>query len=469
MKTRMNPRVIDRLSLVSRMLGITTFIATGCGDDDQAMDDDGASTTGTSVETDASTTGIPEEITYWDHVAPLMYEHCATCHREGGVAPFNLTTYHDARIWATPSIAAMNARTMPPWLLTSDGSCGTFADASWLDDSVIDTISAWAAAGMPEGTPRNDLQVPPVPTLDGALTLSTPYFFPEIAGGDLAEFDEYRCFLLDPGLEADAFLTGYNVIPGNEAVVHHVLGMPVDPNHVLEDGRTNLEAMLAYDAESPDREGWPCFGAAGDDVEVQGVPVAWAPGQGIVDYPTGVGVRIGRDDLIVIQMHYNMADPATIGQSDQSDVQLRLEPSVTREAYSMLPDPLLDSLGSGTPHVLEPGQEALEYTWQLPVEYLMFGGTSSVDVIAVFPHMHEYGRKMTASVTRATGAECMADLPRWDFAWQLHYFYETPMRVSAGDVLNVTCTFDTRSATEPVLPGWGTRNEMCLFGLLLAP
>jgi hypothetical protein len=35
--------------------------------------------------------------------------------------------------------------------------------------------------------------------------------------------------------------------------------------------------------------------------------------------------------------------------------------------------------------------------------------------------------------------------------------------------LEVTCEFDTRGATGPVTPGWGTQNEMCLAGLYLVP
>jgi len=61
------------------------------------------------------------------------------------------------------------------------------------------------------------------------------------------------------------------------------------------------------------------------------------------------------------------------------------------------------------------------------------------------------------------------DVPRWDFNWQLQYFYEQPRTLSGNDTLRVTCTFDTSGETEPVLPGWGTHNEMCLMGLFLVP
>ena len=48
----------------------------------------------------------------------------------------------------------------------------------------------------------------------------------------------------------------------------------------------------SWTARRPIASGWPCFGAAGDGVDVSGVPVTWAPGQGVVNYPNGMGVPV---------------------------------------------------------------------------------------------------------------------------------------------------------------------------------
>ena len=93
----------------------------------------------------------------------------------------------------------------------------------------------------------------------------------------------------------------------------------------------------------------------------------------------------------------------------------------------------------------------------------------SADLLGVFPHMHAYGRSMRLEVVGDGEPECAAEVPRWDFNWQLQYFYEQPRRLNADDVLRVTCNFDTTAADGPVLPGWGTYNEMCLMGMLLVP
>jgi hypothetical protein len=39
-------------------------------------------------------------ITFTKDVAPIVQEHCQTCHRPGEGTPFSMLTYEDARPWA---------------------------------------------------------------------------------------------------------------------------------------------------------------------------------------------------------------------------------------------------------------------------------------------------------------------------------------------------------------------------------
>jgi hypothetical protein len=47
------------------------------------------------------------------------------------------------------------------------------------------------------------------------------------------------------------------------------------------------------------------------------------------------------------------------------------------------------------------------------------------------------------------------------------YFYEQPIQLDSSTSIEVTCDFDTSSKSQPVLPGWGTQNEMCLATLFV--
>src|SRR5216117_816672 len=53
--------------------------------------------------------------TFNKDVARLLYQHCATCHRPGEVAPFSLLTYEDAAKRAKLIASAAERRFMPPW------------------------------------------------------------------------------------------------------------------------------------------------------------------------------------------------------------------------------------------------------------------------------------------------------------------------------------------------------------------
>ena len=360
---------------------------------------------------------------------------------------------------------------MPPWLVTSDGSCGEFSGSRALAEEEIATIMHWAAEGAEQGVAREDLKPPPLPGLGEGLTLRTPEFTPTPVGGPLAEFDEYRCFMVDPGLDREQFLTGYEVTPGNAPLVHHVLAMPVDLDAMGYDGMTrNGDLIAALDAESPDREGWPCFSAAGEGVAADGLPVTWAPGMGAVEYPAGTGVRVAAGRQIVIQIHYNLHDVALEGQSDSSAVKLRFVDEVAREGFFDVIDPFIDTLFEGEPDALAPGKASELYTWTVDLgAYYVAPGAEQVEVYGLFPHMHERGRKWSATLVDGEEERCIGDVQHWDFDWQLYYFYDQPQIVRPGTKLRVTCDFDTRGAEGPVTPGWGTQNEMCLAGVYVVP
>lgn len=180
----------------------------------------------------------------------------------------------------------------------------------------------------------------------------------------------------------------YDVVPGTPSVVHHVLGMLVDADAPSElAGQTNGDRMAALDAESPDRDGWPCFGMAGDGVQVKSVPVIWAPGQGVVELPGESGVPLMPNDRVVFQVHYNLADnPGAL--TDTSQVRLRLAPKVKNVGVFVLDDPLLDTLRDDEPHALAPGRASVKYAWTRPLSDY-FEDLPNVELYGLMPHMHQ--------------------------------------------------------------------------------
>ncbi|HKU38326.1 MAG TPA: cytochrome c, partial [Polyangiales bacterium] len=408
--------------------------------------------------------------TYWSDIAPLFAEHCMRCHSEGGIAPFRLDDYSQAKSFATLIEHVTRERTMPPWSVTSDGSCGEFADSEALSDAEIELISRWVTSGAREGNKRIIQRPAPPASLASALELQTPDFQPKIQGGELAEYDEYRCFALDAPSEP-TFITGYEVLPGSPEIVHHVVVLLVDPNDKTElddvPERTNGEQMRLLDAESPDRDGWPCFGQAGEGLTITASPVVWAPGQGVVIYPNDSGVALRPGTKIIVQVHYNLADAKNRGKRDSTRVRLQTAKRVENIGIFVLQDEFLDTLfDDGEPATLPAGKASALYRWSASAEEMGMQGVSEGKLYGVMPHMHQLGHKYTMTVRQpGADARCAAQVDHWDFHWQRMYFYEEPWTIRPDTELSVTCDFDTSSVSQPVKPGWGTRNEMCLATL----
>src|SRR5437879_6466216 len=52
---------------------------------------------GTDVAGDDTPPPTTARATWYQDVAPIVSAHCMSCHQTGGIAPFALTTYEDAR------------------------------------------------------------------------------------------------------------------------------------------------------------------------------------------------------------------------------------------------------------------------------------------------------------------------------------------------------------------------------------
>lgn len=447
------------------LIALALIPLSGCVEDEQApADTEGSSTAATGDES-----GSVAQVRYYEEVRPILAEHCGSCHAEGAVAPFALDTYERAVEWGPALAASVQSRAMPPFGVNNDGSCNTFAEARWLTDEQIATLTQWVDGGFEEG----DASLPP-PTapvakeLSGAVTeLVLPEYEPQVVE-QFGGFEDYHCFAMEPQIDEPRFITGFDVIPGDPTTVHHVLGFRVIPGLLGNDA-----TMAELDAQSPDVPGWECFGAAGDGVLPSGVPVTWAPGVGATLFPEGVGMRVDPGDLIVVQVHYNLAEG---GGPDQTRVQLELAEEVERVAFQTLWDPFLFSRQfGGTPAELEPGTTDATYEWEDTIEQMLaLDSTTQIpaegfEVLALLPHMHERGRTMSIQIETADGMQCGADVDRWDFDWQQTYFLDEPISVTKDDKFHVACQWDTSGDVEPILPGFGTNDEMCLVGAIFAP
>ena len=94
-------------------------------------------------------------------------------------------------------------------------------------------------------------------------------------------------------------------------------------------------------------------------------------------------------------------------------------------------------------------------------------------LVRVAPHMHLLGVGFTMVLDPGTPeAKTVLDVPHYDFHHQLSYNLATPIPVTAGEPVQITCTYDpTLSQELPILRkvpphfvtwGNGSTDEMCV-------
>ncbi|MBV8847803.1 MAG: cytochrome c, partial [Bryobacterales bacterium] len=93
------------------------------------------------------------EVTFNRDVLPILQKNCQSCHRPGEIGPISLLTYSEARPWAKAIKAAVLTKKMPPWF--ADPRYGHFANDRSLSAHDVETLSAWADVGAPEGNPKD--------------------------------------------------------------------------------------------------------------------------------------------------------------------------------------------------------------------------------------------------------------------------------------------------------------------------
>lgn len=392
-----------------------------------------------------------QEVTYASHIAALLQKQCVSCHRTGGIGPFDLTSFDQAVSWADDIKRFTANRQMPPWMPTE--GYGEFHNRRSMSEKEIELIAQWVDAGCPAG----DLSlVPPTPVFQEGWTLgepdqiiqpNSPYTVP--ADGR----DIYQCFVIPTTSNVDQYVSRIEVRPGNARVVHHVL--------VFID---TTERSTQLDAAAPGEgytmsAGFPGFLPAGS-------MGGWAPGNQPQSLADGMARVLPAKCKLVIQVHYH---PSGKPEVDQTQIGLHFAKGPVTRTVRVFP--VMPFGGPWSGMKLPAGEANCEVrtTMTVPRDSL---------VLNVTPHMHLLGKDMKLTATLPDGTvRPLIFIQRWDFNWQESYQYKTPVRLPKGTRLDLVAHYDN-SAGNPSNPNsppkevtWGeqTSSEMCIAFLQLVP
>ena len=394
--------------------------------------------------------------TFTKDVAPILYRNCVACHRPGEVAPMSLLDYKSARPWAKAIREAVLKGKMPPWF--ADPKYGHFSNDARLSAPEIETLTAWADAGAPEGELRD---LPPQPVFQEGWRIGKPDVIIDIGQDFLVKkgIDRYEYFVVPTNFKEGVWIRAAEIRPGNRQVVHHVHAYLLQ--QTVATGSESTKSVQRFMAED-DGLTWVradapvvndgCASGAPDLPNLAGVQegslAAFLPGRQPDVFPEGSAKWIPPGTKLRFQIHYARTDKP---QTDRTSIGLFLAP--------------------GPPERVLRRMDMRNFFFQIPPRVASHEVTRCYDVesdrrlVAITPHMHYRGKEAQYEVVHPDGRrEILLSVPHYSFEWQLNYRFQDPVLLEKGSRLQVTFRYDN-SPNNPANPDpnktirWGDKSE----------
>ncbi|SRR5579884_2893200 len=336
-------------------------------------------------------------------VAPILYQHCSACHREGEAAPFPLLSYADAKRRAAAISKIVQSRAMPPWL--PEPGYGDFAGVNRLTDSEIRLIADWAAAGAPFGHPAD---LPVQPHYTGGWQLGRPDLIveasqtsPLAASGGEGE----QNFVFTPPVNQPRCVRAFDVRAGDSRMVRHA-------------------TLRVQSGQRPGENGGPHSSAAFDPEH--GRFLFWKPGIAPYSEPEGLAWILRPGDHLVLTMLLRPAAEAG-----------RIRPRIGLYFTDKPPTKFPVLLELEHDRALKiPG--ARDFTvsddFKLPLD---------AGVLAVYPEARALGRLLEGYATLPGGTrKWLIRIPKWDETWGGVYRYREAVFLPKGTVISMRFHYD---------------------------
>lgn len=400
---------------------------------------DAAEFTGCEIDFSAIEQHDGAAVSYSRDIAPMLVEKCSNCHRDMGIAPFAMDSHLMIQGWAPMIREVVLTKRMPPGQI--DPHIGDTRITRHLSPEQTQKLIGWIDAGAPRDDGPDPLASVDWP--DTKWPLGEPDVIVNIPPQEVPATGVMEYIWVDAGFEfeADSWVKGTDLIPGDRSVVHHILARAVPP------GATGPQIGICPT---------PCeTGQGSNSPEERGISLpAYIPGNNARFFEENTGQFVPAGSRMVFQMHYTTNGRAT---TDNSEFGVYFH-----EAGFVPTEELQDGGLLANDFLIPPNEGDHEVVRARVIP-------QDAEVISFYPHMHVRGKRMKWTAIYPDGSrEALLSVPNYDFNWQMTYHLAEPKFVPAGTTILVEGAFDN-SPTNPANPdpnasvSWGDQSWEEMF------
>jgi hypothetical protein len=346
-------------------------------------------------------------VSYTNDIAPIIVENCASCHREGGIAPFALDSHAMAQGWSPMIREVVMTKRMPPGQL--DPHVGDFRNSYVVPFEDQRKLLDWIAAGSPK-----DGTVDPLASIEWPATewaFGEPDYIIEIPAQSVPATGvlDYRYEFVPINLGGkDRYVRASQYMPGDRTVLHHTLNAIFGPG------------------ERPSGRG---FVAPANPNVAHITP--YIPGAAPAVEEPNTGGLLKDGSTIAIQLHYTTTGREAVDAS-RIGVWFYPEDEVPTERRTGECACIFTPTWTNIP----PYDPNFEQVAQIEIP-------DDAHVLSFLPHMHFRGKYMRFEAHYPDGTtEMLANVANYNYNWQMEYQLAEPKLVPAGTRIVVTGAFD---------------------------
>ncbi len=336
-----------------------------------------------------------KNISYVKDVAPILEKRCVDCHQQGGIAPWQMTSYETVQGHAGMIREVIRTDRMPPYDV--DRHVGQFANDENLTEAETKTLVHWIEAGAP----RDAGEDPLVKAAAGRAEwpLGKPDLVVDIPSYDIpaAGIVDYQMPAVASPLKEGRWLKATTFKAGTRKGVHHILAgwlAKLPPNGHGFDWKISMGGYAVGSESNMAPANW----------------ATWIPPGGAISF----------------QMHYTPFGKAV---TDNSKIAFYFQDKAPEfmKRQIIIADPTID---------IQPDQARWHET-----AYVQFPADVQIYAAQVHAHYRGYASKLTAYLPDGS-TKVLLNMPKYDFNWQREYIFKDLIDLPKGTKLVADYWYD---------------------------